>query len=45
MFEMDILSCCDEYLADYEMLIGLLWIWAADEWLYKYYEGPTVVFY
>ena len=27
------------------MLIGLLWIWAADNWLYKYYEWPTIVFY
>jgi len=26
-------------------LIGLLWIWAADEWQYKYYGGSTVVFY
>jgi hypothetical protein len=26
-------------------LIRLLWIWAADEWLYKYYEWFTVVFY
>jgi len=32
-------------LTDYKMLIGLLWIRVADEWLYKYYEGPTVVFY
>jgi hypothetical protein len=26
------------------MLIGLLWIWDADEWYYEYYEGSTIVF-
>ena len=30
---------------DYEMLIGLLCIWAADEWLYEYYEVSTIVLY
>jgi hypothetical protein len=27
------------------MLIGLLSIWDVNEWLYEYYEEPTVVFY
>jgi hypothetical protein len=36
LFKVDMLSCCDEYLTDYEMLNGLLWIWVVDEWLYEY---------
>jgi hypothetical protein len=36
LFELDIFLRCDEYYIDYEMLIGLLWNWAADEWLYEY---------